>query len=362
MTYDNVRMILIDQDAETCAEYAEYVDKLRLMQDLALKLRGKRIEAGAIDFDFDEIKIIVDEAGKPTDIVRVERSIAEQLIEEFMLVTNKTIAQHYYQLQTPFLYRVHEDPDPDKLMSFAEFLSTLGYRAPGLTTDTHPRVLQGILKKIKGTPEETIISTLLLRSMKQARYHHEPLGHFGLSTKYYSHFTSPIRRYPDLQIHRIISESLDKGKLSAGRVEFLQGIMPEVAVHSSERERIAVDAERETDDLKKAEYMLDKIGEEYDGIITSVTSFGMFVELENLIEGLVHVSYLTDDYYRYNDKLHALVGERTAKVYRIGDPISVRVVKVNIDDYTIDFEVVGLDGVGKNKTAKKNAPRKKGHK
>lgn len=361
MTYDKVRAILVEQEAEACAEYAEYIDKLELMQSLTFKLRAKRIERGAIDFDFDEIKIIVDDKGKPTDIQRVERSIAEQLIEEFMLAANETVAQHYYWLQTPFLYRVHEDPDPDKLMSFAEFLSNLGYRAKGLTSDTHPRVLQEILKKIKDTPEETIISTLLLRSMKQARYYHEPLGHFGLSTKYYSHFTSPIRRYPDLQIHRIISESLDKGKLSAGRVEFLQGILPEVAVHSSERERIAIDAERETNDLKKAEYMLDKIGEEYEGIIGSVTSFGMFVELENLIEGLVHVSYLTDDYYRYNDKLHALVGERTAKVYRIGDSVNVRVVKVNTDDYTIDFELVGLDGGGRNKSNKKKSTKKKGN-
>lgn len=352
MTYENVRKILVDQDAEASAEYEGYVERLELMQDLALKLRGKRIERGALDFDFDEIKIIVDEVGKPTDILRVERSIAEQIIEEFMLVANETVAQHYYGLQIPFLYRVHEDPDPDKLMAFAEFLSTLGYRAKGLTTDTHPRVLQQILKRIVGTPEETIISTILLRSMKQARYYHEPLGHFGLSTKYYSHFTSPIRRYPDLQIHRIIGELLDKGRLTGGRIKFLQETLPEVAEHASERERIAIDAERETDDLKKAEYMLDKIGEEFEGIISSVTSFGMFVELENLVEGLVHVSYLTDDYYRYNDKLHALVGERTAKVYRIGDIVNVRVVKVNIDDYKIDFELV---------TDQKNTKKGKGN-
>lgn len=352
MTYENVRKILVDQDAEASAEYEGYVERLELMQDLALKLRGKRIERGALDFDFDEIKIIVDEVGKPTDILRVERSIAEQIIEEFMLVANETVAQHYYGLQIPFLYRVHEDPDPDKLMAFAEFLSTLGYRAKGLTTDTHPRVLQQILKRIVGTPEETIISTILLRSMKQARYYHEPLGHFGLSTKYYSHFTSPIRRYPDLQIHRIIGELLDKGWLTGGRIKFLQETLPEVAEHASERERIAIDAERETDDLKKAEYMLDKIGEEFEGIISSVTSFGMFVELENLVEGLVHVSYLTDDYYRYNDKLHALVGERTAKVYRIGDIVNVRVVKVNIDDYKIDFELV---------TDQKNTKKGKGN-
>jgi ribonuclease R len=196
--------------------------------------------------------------------------------------------------------------------------------------------------------------------MKQARYDHEPLGHFGLSVKYYSHFTSPIRRYPDLQIHRIISELLEKGELTSGRIEFLQGLMTVVAAHSSDRERIAVEAERETDDLKKAEFMLDKIGEEFEGIISSVTSFGMFVELDNLVEGLVHVSYLTDDYYRYNEKLHALVGERTAKIYRIGDIVNVRVVKVNIDDYTIDFELVGLDNNKVNKK-KQVKPRKKGH-
>jgi ribonuclease R len=357
MTYENVRKVLVEQDADAIADYAGFVDKLELMQDLALKLRGRRLERGAIDFDFDEIKITVDETGKPIDIQRVERSIAEQLIEEFMLAANEAVAEHFYWLEAPFIYRVHEDPDPDKLLSFAEFLSSLGLRAKGLTSDPHPRVFQEILKKIKDTPEERIISTLLLRSLKQARYYPEPLGHFGLSTKYYTHFTSPIRRYPDLQIHRIISEILDKGKLTDGRVEFLQGIMPEVAAHSSERERIAVDAERETDDLKKAEYMLDKIGEEYEGIISSVTSFGMFVELQNLIEGLVHVSYLTDDYYRYNDNLHALVGERTAKVYRIGDPVNVRVVKVNLDDYTIDFELVVLNGGYRRNDMTKNSKK-----
>ena len=360
LTYNKVKAVLVDQDAAAIAEYANYVDRLELMQELALKLRSKRMERGAIDFDFDEAKILVDEEGKPTDVLRIKRSIAEQIIEEFMLKANETVAEHFFWLNIPFLYRVHEDPEPEKLFAFAEFLSGLGYRVKGLTTNLHPRTLQGLLEDIKDTPEETIISTLLLRSMKQARYDHEPLGHFGLSVKYYSHFTSPIRRYPDLQIHRIISELLDKGELTSGRIEFLQGLMPVVAAHSSERERIAVEAERETDDLKKAEFMLDKIGEEFEGIISSVTSFGMFVELDNLVEGLVHVSYLTDDYYRYNEKLHALVGERTAKIYRIGDIVNVRVVKVNIDDYTIDFELVGLDNNKVNKK-KQIKPRKKGH-
>lgn len=349
LTYNKVKAVLVDGDAAAIAEYAEYVDQLELMQELALKLRNKRMERGAIDFDFDEAKILVDEVGKPTDVLRIKRSIAEQIIEEFMLKANETVAEHYFWLNIPFLYRVHEDPEPEKLFAFAEFLSGLGYRVKGLTTNLHPRTLQGLLADIKDTPEETVISTLLLRSMKQARYNHEPLGHFGLSVKYYSHFTSPIRRYPDLQIHRVISNVLEKGELTSGRIEFLQGIMPVVAAHSSERERIAVEAERETDDLKKAEFMVDKIGEEFEGVISSVTSFGMFVELDNLVEGLVHVSYLTDDYYRYNEKLHALVGERTAKIYRIGDIVNVRVVKVNLDDYTIDFELVGLNNNKINK-------------
>ncbi|MGD9679419.1 MAG: ribonuclease R, partial [Vulcanibacillus sp.] len=343
MTYSNVRKILEDETPELIERYGDLIDDFKLMKDLALLLRKKRMNRGAIDFDFDEAKIIVDDNGKPIDIIKRERSISEQLIEEFMLMANETVAEHFYWLQVPFLYRIHEDPDQEKLFSFAEFVTNFGYVVRGLGNKIHPRALQALLEEIEGTPEQTIISTVLLRSMKQARYDAEPLGHFGLSVEYYSHFTSPIRRYPDLQIHRIISEVLEKGNLSSERLGFLKSIMSTVAEHSSDRERLAVDAERETEELKRAEYMLDKIGEEFEGMISSVTSFGMFVELDNLVEGLIHVSYLTDDYYYYHDKQYALIGERTGKIYRIGDAVKVKVVKVNMIEHTIDFELVGIN-------------------
>ncbi|MFV9511239.1 ribonuclease R [Tepidibacillus sp. LV47] len=350
MTYNDVRRILEEEPPELMQRYQNLIEDFRMMRDLAMILRKKRMARGAIDFDFDEAKIIVDEKGKPIEIKKRERSIAEQIIEEFMLVANETVAEHFYWLRAPFLYRVHEDPDPDKLFAFAEFITNFGYVVKGIGNQVHPRALQTLLEEIQDTPEETIISTVLLRSMKQARYDAEPLGHFGLSVDYYSHFTSPIRRYPDLQIHRIIREILENGNLSPERHTHFQELMPIVAEHSSERERVAVEAERDTEQLKKAEFMLDKIGEEFEGIISSVTSFGMFVELDNLVEGMVHVSYLTDDYYYFHEKQYALIGERTGKIYRIGDMVKVRVVNVNIDDHTIDFELVDM----KPKATRKN--------
>lgn len=340
MTYKNVRAILEDEPPELMERYKDLIDDFRMMKELALILRKNRMNRGAIDFDFDEAKILVDDEGKPTEIIKRERTIAEQIIEEFMLIANETVAEHFYWLKVPFLYRVHEDPNPEKLLAFAEFITNFGYVVKGMGNKIHPRALQTLLEEIQGTPEQTVISTVMLRSMKQAKYDAEPLGHFGLAAEYYSHFTSPIRRYPDLQIHRIIREVLENGGLDANRHEFLTARMPIVADHSSERERNAVDAERETEDLKKAEFMLDKIGEEFNGIISSVASFGMFVELDNLVEGMIHVSYLTDDYYYFHDKQYALIGERTGKIYRIGDQVRIRVVKVNLDEHSIDFEVV----------------------
>ncbi|MGD9677666.1 MAG: ribonuclease R [Vulcanibacillus sp.] len=367
MTYTNVRKLLEDEPPELIERYKYLIEEFKMMKDLASLLRKKRMNRGAIDFDFDEAKIIVDEDGKPIDIIKRVRSIAEQLIEEFMLIANETVASHFYWLQVPFLYRIHEDPDQEKLFNFAEFVTNFGYVVKGLGNNIHPRALQTLLEEIQDTPEQTIISTVLLRSMKQARYDAEPLGHFGLSVDYYSHFTSPIRRYPDLQIHRVISEVLEKGSLSNERLTFLKSLMPTVALHSSDRERLAVDAERETEDLKKAEYMLDKIGEEFEGIISSVTSFGMFVELDNLVEGLIHVSYLTDDYYYYHVKQYALIGERTGKIYRIGDEVKVKVTSVNMIEHKIDFELVGTTNskikkektkIIENKTKKPNKKRR----
>ncbi len=343
MTYTDVRRILEEEPPELMERYSDLIDDFRMMKELALTLRKKRMNRGAIDFDFDEAKIIVDDDGKPLEIKKRDRSIAEKIIEEFMLIANETVAEHFYWLRIPFLYRVHEDPSADKLLAFAEFITNFGYVLKGTGNHIHPKALQTILEEIEGKPEQTIISTVMLRSMKQARYDAEPLGHFGLSVDFYSHFTSPIRRYPDLQIHRIIREVLDKDKMPVKRLEFLQERMPFIAEHSSERERNAVDAERETEDLKRAEYMLERIGEEFEGIISSVASFGMFIELDNLIEGMIHVSYLTDDYYYYHDKQYALIGERTGKIYRIGDAVKVRVVKVNLDEHSIDFEIANME-------------------
>lgn len=342
MTYKNVRRILVDQDPELLERYAGLVDDFKRMEELAMKLRNKRMKRGAIDFDFQESKILVDENGKPTDIVKRERSVAEQIIEEFMLAANETVAEHFHWMKVPFVYRIHEDPDSEKLFHFMEFISNFGYTVRGKGNTVHPRALQSLLEDIKGTKEETVISTVLLRSMKQARYEAESLGHFGLAAEFYSHFTSPIRRYPDLIIHRVIREVLEQGTLSEQRTEYLHARLADIARQSSERERVAVDAERETDALKKAEFMLDKVGEEFEGIISSVTNFGIFVELENTVEGLIRLSDLADDYYHYHDKLHALIGERTSRMFRIGDEVKVRVERVNMSDHTIDFGMVDM--------------------
>ncbi|MEX2415885.1 MAG: ribonuclease R [Paenibacillaceae bacterium] len=343
MTYTNVRKILVDRDPELMERYRDLVADFELMNELSKRLRQGRMGRGAIDFDFPEAKILVDENGKPYDIVKRDRSVAEMLIEEFMLKANETVAEHFYLLKVPFLYRIHEDPDSEKLMRFIEFAANFGYVIRGVKgAKVHPQTLQKLLDEIKGTKEETVISTVMLRSMKQAKYDAENTGHFGLAAQFYSHFTSPIRRYPDLVIHRVIREILLNGRLSDKRHEYLAERMVDIAKQSSERERTAVEAERDTDNLKKAEYMLDKIGEEFDGIISSVTSFGMFVELTNTVEGLIRLSDLTDDYYNHHELQHSLIGERTSKVFRLGDEVKVRVARVNMDDHTIDFEMVDM--------------------
>lgn len=343
MTYANVRRILVDDDAELKERYAGLVDMFKTMEELAMRLRKKRMKRGAIDFDFQESKIIVDEEGKPVDIVKRERSIAEMIIEEFMLAANETVAEHFHWLRVPFLYRIHENPNEEKLLHFVQFAANFGYTVKGKGNKVHPRALQDLLEQIKDTKEETVISTMMLRSMKQAKYDADSLGHFGLAAEFYSHFTSPIRRYPDLVIHRIIREVLEGGgALTEQRHEFLTARMPEVALHSSERERVAVEAERDTEQLKKCEFMLDKVGDEFNGIISSVTSFGMFVELENTVEGLIRLSDLTDDYYHFHEAHMALIGERTSKIYRIGDEVKVRVERVNMAEHTIDFGMVDM--------------------
>ncbi|CAG7650255.1 ribonuclease R [Paenibacillus allorhizosphaerae] len=343
MTYKNVRLLLAGEaEPDIVEKYAYLLDDFRLMEELAMKLRSKRMNRGAIDFDFIESKILVDEDGKPTDIVKRDRTIAEIIIEEFMLAANETVAEHFYWLKVPFLYRVHEDPDAEKLQHFMEFITNFGYVVRGKGNTVHPRALQTLLEEIRGKKEETVISTVMLRSMKKAMYDSQSLGHYGLAAEYYSHFTSPIRRYPDLIIHRVIREVLESGVLSEARHEYLASRMDDIAKQSSDRERVAVDAERETEALKKAEFMLDKVGEEFDGIISSVTSFGVFVELDNTVEGLIRLSDLTDDYYHFHEAQHALIGERTSRIYRLGDEVKVRVARVNMDERTIDFEMVDM--------------------
>ncbi|WP_280787200.1 ribonuclease R [Paenibacillus sp. PastF-3] len=343
MTYSNVRKILEDEDPELLERYSPLIDDFRLMKELAMKLRDARMRRGAVDFDFEESKIIVDENGKAVDIVKRERSVAEQIIEEFMLAANETVAEHFHWLKVPFLYRIHEDPDPEKLQNFMAFAANFGYHVKGRGNSVHPRALQDLLEQIQGTKEQTVISTMMLRSMKQAKYDAESTGHFGLAAEYYSHFTSPIRRYPDLVIHRVMREVIENGgALSQKRHDYLAGRMPDIAQQSSERERVAVEAERDTEQLKKAEYMQDKVGEEFEAMVSSVTSFGMFIELDNTVEGLIRLSAMSDDYYHFDEAHMALIGERTSRVFRIGDEVKIRVAKVNMDDHTIDFELVDM--------------------
>lgn len=362
MTYSDVNKILVDKDEELRNRYEPLVPMFEMMEELASILRKKRMSRGAIDFDFKEAKVIVDEEGKAIDVVIRERSVAERLIEEFMLAANETIAEHFHWLDVPFIHRIHEDPDEAKLQTFFEFLAGLGISVKGTANEVHPQALQKVLDDIQGEPEEMVVSKLMLRSMKQAKYDPISVGHFGLATEFYTHFTSPIRRYPDLIVHRLIRTYLIEKKMDAKTISHWKERLPEIARHASMMERRAVDAERDTDDLKKAEFMQDKIGEEFTGIISSVTNFGMFVELENTVEGLIHVSFLTDDYYRYDEQHQVLIGERTANVFRVGDEVRVRVAGVNMDEFTIDFELVGIESRKQrrnNTNERKSEPKKK---
>ncbi|WP_035378577.1 ribonuclease R [Fervidicella metallireducens] len=337
MTYTDVTKILKDKDSETIERYDYLVEDFKLMEELCLILNKRRMQRGALDFEFEESKIKLDENGKPIDIRPYEREIANRIIEEFMLVCNETVAEHMFWVGMPFVYRIHENPDEEKLAEFSEFVYNLGYILR-TTGEVHPKALQELLEQVKGKKEETVVSTLLLRSLKQARYSPDCTGHYGLAAKYYCHFTSPIRRYPDLAIHRIIKEFIHNG-IDDKREKKLKKFVIDASKQSSDMERVAQEAERETDDLKKVEYMADKIGNIYPGIISSVTSFGMFVELENTVEGLVHISNMVDDYYIYDQKHHSLIGERMRKVYRLGDTVMIKVVKADIETRTIDFAI-----------------------
>lgn len=338
MTYTNVYKILVEDDKELKERYSKVLGDFKLMEELALVLRHKRTARGAIDFDFQEAKIILDEKGKPIEVKSYEITIANKIIEEFMLVCNETVAEHFFWAGSPFVYRVHEDPDVEKIETFAELVSNLGYHLKGINK-IHPRALQDLLNKIKGSKEERIISTVMLRSLAKARYSHQNLGHFGLAAKYYCHFTSPIRRYPDLIIHRIMKEYI-KGNLVGKKEEQLNDALPEIARQCSERERAADEAERETEDLKKVEFMKLHEGETFEGIISNVLSFGMFVELDNTIEGLVRVSNMEDDFYVYDEKHFCLLGERTRKRFSIGDKVRVLLTRADIELRQIDFMLI----------------------
>lgn len=340
LTYTLVGQIL-DGDKAARAEQRALVSMLEEMQQVMELLRRRRLARGSLDFDLAESKVVLDAAGRPVDVHRAQRHAAHMIIEEFMLVANQTVAEHFYRLDVPFLYRIHAEPAADKLQALAQFLGLFGYnlKLPKGSAVLPPLALQKVLTWAAGRKEEGLINTVLLRSLQQARYSHECSGHFGLAAPYYTHFTSPIRRYPDLVIHRVVHAMLDRGGLHPRRRARWEREFAEIAVHASERERLAVEAERETLDLKKAEYMQDKVGEVYEGLISGVTAFGFFVQLANTVEGLVHVSTLNDDYYHYHEDLHGLVGERTRKMYRLGDAITVRVAQVDVGERRVDFAV-----------------------
>ncbi|OCS91633.1 ribonuclease R [Caryophanon latum] len=357
MTYSDVYKILEhrDEHPELVERYENLIPMFERMGELAKVLRERRAARGAIDFDFKESKVLVDEDGWPSEIVVRERTVAERLIEEFMLVANETVAEHFHWMNVPFIYRIHEDPKPEKLQRFFEFVTNFGLVIKGSGASVHPKALQAIIEKIEGLPEEPVISTMLLRSLQQAKYSSESLDHFGLSADFYTHFTSPIRRYPDLIVHRLIRTYLVNGDTSKETIGYWKSVMDEIADHTSSRERRAVDAERDVDALKKAQFMLDKVGEEFNGIVSSVTNFGMFIELENTIEGLVHMRNMNDDYYRFDDRSMSLIGERTARQFRIGDEVRIKVTAVNLDESAIDFEVV--DMVSNRERRRVEAPR-----
>ena len=339
MTYTSVKKILEDKDESEIQEYKELVPMFERMEELAGILREKRRKRGSIDFDFPESKIILDAKGKPLDIKPYERNVATKIIEDFMLAANETVAQDYFWQEIPFVYRVHDNPDPEKIQKLALFINNFGYGLKATKDDIHPKELQKLLQKIEDTPQEALISRLTLRSMKQAKYATVSTGHFGLAAKYYCHFTSPIRRYPDLQIHRIIKDNL-RGRMNEKRIEHYDKILTEVAVQSSAMERRADEAERETEKLKKVEYMEDRIGQVFDGVISSITSWGIYVELPNTVEGLVHVTALDDDYYYYDESVYEMVGDKTDNRYKLGQKVKVKVFATDKILRTIDFKIV----------------------
>ncbi len=336
LVYEDITKLLHGDEALQ-KKYADILPMLRDLEALCGVLNARRVKRGSIDFDLAEANIHLDADGRPTDIEKADRGIANRIIEECMLIANETVAQHMYDLKSPFLYRVHEVPDKEKLTELNAFLQTLGYGIRNLR-DVQPRAIQKVLDAAQGTPEESIVSKVVLRSMQKARYSEACLGHFGLAAARYCHFTSPIRRYPDLIGHRIIKMMLH-GELNEKQANRLNDMLPGVADHCSRRERAAMEAERAVDELKKCEYMKERIGESFAGVIAGVVSFGFFVELDNTVEGLVRASTLDDDYYIYDEKGYRLVGRSHGRIYRLGDAVHIRVAAVHMDSRNIDFEL-----------------------
>lgn len=337
MTYTDVNKIITHNDEETKAKYKDLVEDFFLMKELADIIREERLSRGALEFDFPESKVIVDENSFPIEIKKFERGAGEMLIEDFMIKANETVAEHMYWQEIPILYRVHEKPDEDSLAKVNNVLAAFGYKIKG--DKVEPRVYQKILDNIKGKPEEQLLSLILLRSMKHARYVPQALGHFGLASKYYCHFTSPIRRYPDLIVHRVLSLLLE-GSMRGKKRASLEKKMVAYGEHSTQQEMKAEEAERELVDIKKAQYMQQFLGDEFVGKISSVQSFGFFVELDNTVEGLVHISSIVDDYYEFNDRNYTLVGTHSGRKFSIGDEVRVQLVRVDVDEAKIDFELV----------------------
>jgi ribonuclease R len=342
MTYTAVNAILTDRDENTIREYEALVPMFEDMAELFQTLNARRRRRGSIDFDLPEAAVILGDDGQIENIVATERNVAHRIIEEFMLLANETVATHLVEHEVPALHRVHESPDVKKVEDFEIFISTLGYSLAAGGRTVTPKHFQKLIDRIKGTPEERPIAALMLRTMQKARYDAESLGHFGLAAEHYTHFTSPIRRYPDLVVHRMLRESRH-APLTQARAEELIEELPEVARHTSEMERRADDAERELLQWKKVRFMADKVGDEFDGYITGVAPYGLFIELvEHYVEGLAHISSMADDYYRFLEQQHILRGENTRKVYRLGDKVRVQVVRVDMERRQVDLGLVEI--------------------
>lgn len=344
MTYTSVKKILEDQDEAEREKYKELVPMFEMMAHVAGVLREKRARRGSIDFDFPETKVKLNALGQAVDILPYERNTATKLIEDFMLLANETVAEHFFWQELPFVYRTHEKPDPEKMAKLGIFIRNFGYYFKAGNGEVHPKELQKLLDKISGTKEEALLSRLTLRSMQRAAYTTECSGHFGLAAKYYCHFTSPIRRYPDLQIHRIIKDSL-RGRLNERKLAHYTKILPEVAMQSSKMERRADEAERETVKLKKAEYMKEHLGEIYEGVISGVTNYGIYVELDNTVEGMVHVNSMRNDYYYFDEIHYELVGQDSGVKYKLGERVLVQVKRVDMVSKTIDFRLIDREDI-----------------